>query len=80
MRPRLQRNQVFQCLTFLWWVGVIIQSNTNGAAVMTVVLTNDGSGAKLPKASVVITAHRDKISRVGTKGAVPDPALVDVKN
>lgn len=47
---------------------------------MTVVLTYDAGGAKLPKTSVVITAHRDKISRVGAKGAVPDPALMVVKN
>lgn len=55
---------------------VVVQRDTDGTAVVTVVLADDLLGVQLPEASIVIRAGRDEIGRVGTKGAVPDPALV----
>ena len=54
----------------------IVESNTDSAAVMAVVLPNDTLAVQLPQSSVVVRARRDEVGRVGAKGAVPDPALV----
>lgn len=55
---------------------VIVQRDTHGPAMMSVVLPNDALRAQLPETSVVIGAGRDEIGAIGREGAVPDPSLV----
>lgn len=57
-------------------LGVVIEGDADGAAVVAVVLADDLLAVQLPEAGVVVAAGRDEVRAVGAKGAVPDPALV----
>ena len=54
----------------------VVERNTDGTAMMSVVLPDDALAAELPKPSIVVRAGCHEIGRVGAEGAVPDPALM----
>jgi len=57
-------------------LGVVVQSDTDSAAVVAVVLADDLLAVQLPKTRVVVAAGCDKIRAIGTERTVPDPPLV----
>jgi hypothetical protein len=56
--------------------GGIVQGDTDGATVVTIVLSNDAFGAQFPEPGKVVGASRDEIGAVGAEGAVPHPSLM----
>lgn len=57
----------------------VVERDADGAAMMAVVLADDGLAVELPQAGVVVGAGGDEIGGVCAEGAVPDPALVAVE-
>jgi hypothetical protein len=57
-------------------LAVVVERNTDGAAVMTVVLSDDLLRAQFPEASIVVGACGHQVCGIGAKGAVPNPPLV----
>ena len=57
-------------------LGIVVQRHTHGAAMMPVILPDDGLRVQLPQPRVVVAARRDQVRAVGAEGAVPDPALM----
>jgi hypothetical protein len=55
---------------------IIIESNTNGASMMAIVLPDDLLARQLPQSSVMVRTCRHKVRRIGTKRTVPDPSLM----
>lgn len=54
----------------------IVQRDTNRPPMMPIILPNNALTAQLPQPRVMITTRRNQIRTVGTKRAIPDPALV----
>jgi hypothetical protein len=57
-------------------LGIVVERDADGAAVVAVVLTDDLLGVQLPQARIVVAAGRHEVGAIGAEGAVPDPALV----
>lgn len=55
---------------------VVIQRDTDRAAMVAIILADNLLAVQLPQARVVVRASRDQVGRVRAEGAVPDPALV----
>jgi hypothetical protein len=55
---------------------VVVQGNADRTTVVTIVLTDNLLGLKLPEASVMVAAGRNQVRRVGAERTVPNPALV----
>ena len=47
--------------------------------MMTIILTNDLLAMQLPQACIMIRTSGDQVSRISTKSAVPNPALMATK-
>lgn len=61
---------------YLSTLGVVVECDTDSAAVMAVVLTDDLLCVQLPQTCVVVTAGCYEICAVGTEGTVPHPTLM----
>jgi len=46
---------------------------------MSIILPNHSLRAQLPQSRIMVTTRRDQIRAIGTKRAIPDPALVAVE-
>lgn len=57
----------------------VIQSHTNGAPVVSVVLPDDTLAVQFPQPRIVVGARSHQISTIGTKSTIPNPTLVAVK-
>ena len=56
--------------------GVVVEGDTDGAAVMAVILTDDLLTVQLPQPRIMVAAGCDQVRTIGTECTVPDPSLV----
>ncbi len=57
-------------------LGVVVERDADGAAVVAVVLADDLLGVQLPEPGIVVAAGRHEVGTIRTESAVPHPALV----
>lgn len=63
-------------LTRLARLGVVVECNADGSAMVPIVLANDLLATDLPQPRIMVGAGGNKICRVSAEGAIPYPALM----